>query len=450
MKIIGWPTLLFLGLWLSPVHETDASLGKEVYSLYHAGAVELQNTKFSIPVTYNDAVAKYIRYFTRGKGRSVFVRFSKRGGKYAPLMSLILETNGMPKDLIFLAMAESGFNSSAESWASAVGPWQFMSFTGRRFGLKIDWYQDQRKDPIKATIAAVKYLKILHGMFGDWSLAFAGYNAGEGKMKRAIRKYGTRDFWKIRKGRYLRRETKDYVPKIIALAIIGKNLKAFGFNDINFHEPLDFEEVEVPGGTDLFKLAEKMKIPFEKIRDLNPELLRWKTPFNQPLYSLRLPVGSHALYTDCCFGGDFKATDFQKYKLKNSGTLAGVARRFKIKDASVLDHINKYSLSKRLRRGTVVNIPFRTGQSITDKMYKDLYRVSRRRGKKSKYRRSIAAARRKGKLISNPTVFYKVQKGETLWDIAKKTGVSLNTLIRSNLSILNNRMIRSGDRLAIR
>ncbi len=139
--------------------------------------------------------------------------------------------NGLPRDLIYLAMAESGFQNHARSWAKAVGPWQFMPYTGRKFGLNIDWYVDERRDPLKASIAAANYLKTLHNLFGSWELAAAGYNAGEGKIARAIRMYHSKDFWRLTQGRYLRPETKNYVPKIMALAIIGKNLDVFGFNE---------------------------------------------------------------------------------------------------------------------------------------------------------------------------------------------------------------------------
>ena len=199
----------------------------------------LRNTKFDIPVTWNKQVAGWVKFFT-GKGRKHFMNYTQRAGRYAPVLSKIMADNGLPRDLIYLAMAESGFQNHARSWAKAVGPWQFMPYTGRKFGLNIDWYVDERRDPLKASIAAANYLKTLHGLFGSWELAAAGYNAGEGKIGRAIRMYRTNDFWKLTKGRYLRPETKNYVPKIMALAIIGKNLDVFGFNDIQFEKALDY------------------------------------------------------------------------------------------------------------------------------------------------------------------------------------------------------------------
>src|SRR5690606_22730925 len=141
-----------------------------------------------------------------------------------------------------------------------------MPYTGKKFGLDIDFWVDERRDPLKATVAVSMYLRDLYAMFGSWEVAAAGYNAGEGKIGRAIKMYGTKNFWEFRKGRYLKAETKNYVPKIMALAIIGKNLKAFGFEDLEFHNTLDFEEIEVAGNTDLYKLAEAIGSNFEEIK----------------------------------------------------------------------------------------------------------------------------------------------------------------------------------------
>ena len=161
---------------------------RKTYYLYGAEHLKLDNYYFDFPVVYNAAVKQWIDYFlTRGRG--FFERYGSRAGRYAPLMGEILESRGLPRDLIFLAMAESGFQNNAKSWAKAVGPWQFMPYTGKRYGLRFDWYVDQRRDPIRATIAAAKYLTKLYGDFEAWELAAAAYNAGEGKIRRAIRRY---------------------------------------------------------------------------------------------------------------------------------------------------------------------------------------------------------------------------------------------------------------------
>ena len=218
---------------------------RHVYFLYGAEHLNLKNYYFDIPVVFNKKVQNWIEYFLV-RGRDHFIRYTQRAGRYAPVLGKILEDNGLPRDLIFLAMAESGFHNNAKSWAKAVGPWQFMPFTGRKYGLEVNWYLDERRDPLKSTLAAAQYLDDLYELFGSWELATAAYNAGEGKIGRAIRRYRTRNFWQLLKGRYLRRETKNYVPKIMALAIIGKNLKSFGFLISNLNIPWILTRLRFP------------------------------------------------------------------------------------------------------------------------------------------------------------------------------------------------------------
>lgn len=429
-----------------------SSFDGKTYFLYGAEHLKLENYYFDIPVVYNKAVKKWIHYFLN-RGRGFFERYSARGGRYAPILGKILEDHGLPRDLIFLAMAESGFQTGAKSWAKAVGPWQFMPYTGKRFGLKIDWYVDERRDPFKATIAAAAYLKRLYSDFGSWELAAAAYNAGEGKVGRAIRRYKTENFWSLRKGRYLKSETKNYVPKIMALAIIGKNLQAFGFKEIDFHDPMDFEEIQVAGGIDLIEFSKDLGIDFEDIQYLNPEVLRWFTPMNKKEYTLRIPAGLKETYADCCKEKDYKAVAFQRYEIRGSkSNLRDVARKFKIKKAPyVLSSLNDYPTKRRLKKGQFIYLPFRKGQSRKNAMYADLYEKPRRAVVRRKnYRRRMRIAKRRGKRIMSPSRWYTVRRGDSLWSVARKTKTNLDTLIVSNLTILNRRQIRAGDRLAIR
>lgn len=424
----------------------------KTYFLYGAEHLDLENYYFDIPVVYNKAVKKWMNYFLN-RGRGFFERYGARAGRYAPILGKILEENGLPRDLIFLAMAESGFQTKAKSWARAVGPWQFMPYTGKRFGLKIDWFVDERRDPIKATIAASRYLKKLFEDFGSWELAAAAYNAGEGKVGRAIRRYKTENFWKLRNGRYLKPETKNYVPKIMALAIIGKNLKAFGFEEIDFHEPLDFQEVEVGPATDLFKVAEMIDVEIEELQRLNPEVLRWFTP-PHGRYPLRVPVGKRTVFENCCNGKDKEllAVDFMEYRVKGRRSdLSDVARKFKIKDKAVLSWLNGVTHTAKLDRGQTVLLPFRKGQDTKENMYADLYERPRRvvRMRRS-WKKRIRTALSRGRKIASPSQYYHVKKGDSLWTVAQKTGTSLDTLIVSNYHILKNRRIRAGDRLAVK
>ncbi|HRK01522.1 MAG TPA: transglycosylase SLT domain-containing protein [Oligoflexia bacterium] len=191
---------------------------------------KIKNTTFDYPVIVNPRVEHWISYFT-GKGRRYFTKYLERGRYFIPEIAKVLRASNMPQDLVYLAMIESGFNNSARSHAKAVGPWQFIRGTGRRYGLAIDYWLDERRDTRKSTMAAIKYLRELYEEFGSWELAAAGYNAGEGKVRRAIAKYKTSDFWQIARHRFFRPETRDYVPKIMAAAIISKNPEQFGFED---------------------------------------------------------------------------------------------------------------------------------------------------------------------------------------------------------------------------
>lgn len=435
--------------------EHPANHEVKTYFLYGAEHLKLENNYFDIPVVYNAAVKKWINYFT-GRGRGFFQRYSARAGRYAPILSKVLKDNGLPQDLIFLAMAESGFQTKAKSWAKAVGPWQFMPYTGRRYGLQVNWYVDERRDPIKSSIAASKYLRKLYNQFGSWELACASYNAGEGKMGRAIRRYRTKNFWRIRQGRYLKPETKNYVPKIMALAIIGKNLKSFGFEEIEWHEPLDFQEISVPGGADLFEIAKDLNVEFDDLHYLNPEIQRWFTPPTEKSYTLRVPIGKQEVWDDCCSQKNYVASGevFQKYRVRGSKTrLDDVARKFKIKDKSVLTWLNDEYKShrSRIKRGSYVTLPFRIGQSKKDNMYADLYDKPRKSVvRKRKYRNRIRVAKKRGTKITNPQKYYTVKRGDSLWSVSRKTGTSLDTLIVSNLNIIKKRQIRAGDVLVVK
>lgn len=423
----------------------------KTYYLYGAEQLGLDNYYFDIPIVYNAAVKKWVKYFLT-RGRKFFERYGQRAGRYAPILGSILEQRGLPRDLIFLAMAESGFSNSAKSWARAVGPWQFMPYTGRRYDLKINWYIDERRDPIKSTHAAASYLTKLYNDFGAWELAAAAYNAGEGKMRRAIRRYKSESFWKIRKGRYLKSETKNYVPKIMALAIIGKNLKTFGFDDIDFYDPLEYDEIEVSEMTDLDKIAAAIDIPSEEIFRLNPEVLRWFTPPGRK-YTLRVPTGYADVFKKLT-AGNYRATDFRTYVVGRRGarSLNRIARKYRIKDKVVLRNLNK-NLSRNgvLPRGSVVNLPFKVTHSLRDNMYADLYERPRKAVRRRKeYRKWLNLNRRKRIVISSPSKYHVVRKGDTLWNVARNNGITLNTLISTNYDLLKKRMIRAGDKLVIR
>lgn len=440
-------------------HSKTFTAPLNIYEIESHAAAELglRNTKFDIPVTWNKQVAMWVKFFTN-KGRRHFLNYTQRAGRYAPVLSKIMADNGLPRDLIYLAMAESGFTNHARSWAKAVGPWQFMPYTGRQFGLNIDWYVDERRDPLKASIAAANYLKTLHNLFGSWELATAGYNAGEGKIGRAIRMYHTKDFWQISKGRYLRPETKNYVPKIMALAIIGKNLDVFGFNEIAFEKALDYEEIMVKGNADLYEVAEVLEIDFEEVKRFNPEIVRWQVPPYVESYPLRVPVGAKDAWDDYKDKDSVVADNFKTYVPSNASSFAQISKKFKV-PVDVLADLNPDLSESRLDPKTVIHLPFREDHSLQADMYADIYekdkkkhknyRTARSQGRRSNHR-TISSYSKKGKRIKNPSIYYTVKKGDSLWKVAQRTGVPMSTIIRTNAHITKRRQILPGDKLAIK
>ena len=433
-------------------HEKTFAAPYKTYEISEEAARELglRNTKFDIPVTWNKQTAMWVKFFT-GRGRVHFMNYTQRAGRYAPVLSKIMADNGLPRDLIYLAMAESGFQNHARSWAKAVGPWQFMPATGKKFGLNIDWYVDERRDPLKATIAAANYLKTLHGLFGSWELAAAGYNAGEGKVGRAIRMYRTHDFWQMSKGRYLRPETKNYVPKIMALAIIGKNLDVFGFHEIEFERALDYEEIMVKGNADLYELAEVLQLDFEEVKRYNPEIVRWQIPPYVESYPLRVPVGAKEAWEKHDDKDSVVADNFKTYGTSGNQSLNQISKKFKVPHDVIEDLNPDLPEHSYLASNTVVQLPFRDDHSLRNGLYADIYEKSSRRNRRTRHNnRMIATYGRKGKLIKNPSVYYTVKKGDTLWRVAQRTGVPMSTIIRTNSHLIKKRQILPGDRLAIR
>jgi len=217
--------------------------------------IKLKNTSFDIPISVNSRVEFWVDYFT-GKGRPHFAKYLERSEFFVPYIRPLLKQNKMPEDLVYLAMIESGFNNHARSHAKAVGPWQFISATGKRYGLSVNWWLDERRDIRKSTLAAAEYLKDLYGIFQSWELAASAYNAGESKVARAVRRFGTKDFWAISRHRFLRPETRDYVPKIIAAALISKNAEQFGFPKSSVHAGAD---EAIAGDGELVKLVKTDK-----------------------------------------------------------------------------------------------------------------------------------------------------------------------------------------------
>lgn len=354
------------------VSEPEISLDQELKALASTGSweevlVPIEETQicldpkmaeplYDFPVVVNRQVQMYIDLF-QGKQRKYFAKWLGRSGRYSDLIKSELETAGLPKDLLYLAMIESGFNQRAYSKSKAVGLWQFMSGTGRDYGLSVTRYVDERRDAEKSTKAAAAYLKDLYEEFGDWYLAVAAYNGGPGTMRKAIRKSKSRDFWKIAQNRYLRMETKRYVPKLIAAIMIAKQPEKYGFTDLAYAEPITWETLEVGPGLSMAAVALLTSSSEKDIKLLNQELRTSKTPLNQERYRVKIPSGTKMLaQSNLPRLHSVVQTDYKTHVVKKGETLAKICRRYNINTTTLLK-VNKLT-SRNLKPGTRLRIPY--------------------------------------------------------------------------------------------
>jgi peptidoglycan lytic transglycosylase D len=365
---------------------------------------------FDIPVEINDRVIAWMEYF-QGPGRSHFERYLSRSTRYVPLMTKILREQGLPRDLIYIALIESGFSTSAYSRAAAVGPWQFIGSTGRRYGMRIDDWLDERRDPYRSTVAAASYFRDLYNEFGDWYLAMAGYNAGEGRVRNAIESTGSRNFWEMTNdGRAFRAETRDYVPKFIAAAILAKAPERFGFKGIDYQPPLEFENATVETQTDLAVVAKCAGVDQQAIVDLNPYLVRGATPPSEYDYVIRLPKGTAVAFAkQYALLPKEERIQVVRYEVRRHDTIGKIARRFGI-SAGQLAEANDLPISSRLRPGRTLTIPV----SSTGVRLASLDQGDRGTAERSR------------------TIRYRVRKGDTLQRIADRNGVTVAQLKRWN------------------
>lgn len=430
---------------LAPGHPLRARLLRDggVWDLFDFGglvppgtlpfSVEEVAAKYDIPLAYNEAVAEYLAFFT-GPGRRWFSVWLEREGRYGPVLRSILRSHGLPEDLVYLAMIESGFSTQAVSRAKAVGPWQFIEATARRYGLRVDFWVDERRDPVKSTHAAARFLAALHEVFGDWYLAWAGYNAGPGRVSRAIREYETEDFWELAaQPDAFRQETRHYVPKLIAAALIAKHPEHFGFRALASHEVFDWEEVEVPDATDLDLVARLTGVSTSVLREYNPELRQWATPpvpKGQPPYRLRVPRGkAEGFAVAYAQIPPSKRFTFRSYQVQKGDTLGHIARMFRT-SIDELMRSNQIRDPRRLRIGQMLMIPIPP----------DALPAGAKRPSAPSAPEPRATASGDHHVLS---------VGETLSEVAARYGVSVEQLLRLN-EIDDPRRVRAGTRLRIR
>jgi membrane-bound lytic murein transglycosylase D len=327
----------------------------------------------------------------------------------------------MPQDLLYLAMIESGLSPKAYSHAAASGMWQFIAETGRRYDLRIDGYVDERRDPVKATAAALEYLGEMHDEFGSWFLAAAGYNSGENRVRRLLRGRSHDEdlYWAI--GPELPRETRDYVPLMLAMAHIAKDPARYGFTELEYEEPLEYETVDVPGGTPLSTVARAAEVDRDVIEELNPHLTRGITPPGET-FGVRVPLRR---------GGTFLANferiraetpDPMEYVIRRGETLTHVARRFGVSVAAIQD-ANGGLNPRRIQAGQRIRVPVEDGDVI-------------------------AAAAAETAREADVARTHRVRSGDTLWEIARRYGVSVSQLRNWNAMGARSQ-IRPGQQLRV-
>lgn len=392
--------------------------------------------KYDIPIEINEDVIAYIRFF-QGRGRNWYQKWLARAELWVPLMRPILADEGVPLDLVYLAMIESGFSPYAYSWAGASGFWQFMSPTGKRFGLRDDFWVDERRDPVLSTRAAAKYLKTLHREFDDWYLAWASYNAGEGKMRRAIRMYETRDFWELtRAGHYLRKETKHYVPKLIAAAIIAKHLDRFGFAQPATPPAFEFDVVEVADATDVGVIARAAGVDVKQVQDLNQHLRRWCTPPARQGrgYPVKLPKGTRDQFlAEYAKIAPSERLTYRRYQVKKGDTLGHIAKKYSMPMDAIMN-LNGIRNVRHLRIGQDLIIPVSTrlASNHPDQPTTTTNKRAARTTRQATSSRRLAQDVERSVSAPAGSQRYVVRKGDTLWSIAQKFGVEVQALKKWN------------------
>jgi len=296
---------------------------------------EVQATVSQLPLEVNDSVLRYINYFSSTRGRKVLVAGLERAGRYRPMIQRILDEEGLPQELTYLAQAESGFLPRAVSRKKATGMWQFVQFRGREYGLMQTRDTDDRLDPEKATRAAARHLRDLYGQFGDWYLAMAAYNSGPVRVASAVERTGYADFWELSKRGVLPRETANYLPIILAMTIMAKNAKDYGLEGVVPQPPIEYDTIEVTASTHLSLIADILDRPLSEIKELNPAVLKNVAPAS---YAVRVPKGSAGTLTAALESIPApRRASWRVHRVESGQTLTEIARLYRTSTRAIAE-----------------------------------------------------------------------------------------------------------------
>jgi membrane-bound lytic murein transglycosylase D len=404
--------------------------------------LDLAQTSHDIPIPLNDRVLHYVEMF-QGRLREFLAGGLQRGGKYLPMVQSVFRAEGVPLDLAYVPLIESAFKPTALSRASARGMWQFMRPTAGDFGLKQDWYIDERADPEKATRAAAKYFKQLYGMFSDWHLAMASYNGGPGRVQRAVKASGIADFWELTdSNRFLPRETREYVPMILAAVIIAKNPTQYGF-DAPPVESLAYDKVQVTSAVDLRRVAEWTGASIDEIQALNPELRRWTTPLRFSQYEVKVPAGTGPqLSARLAAAGPAELSALKFHTVRRRESLATIARKLGVSRGDLAE-ANGISQRATVRAGQRLLIPRAPSAP--------LLASATRPAEPQRQPDAVVASRASVSTDDDEdarVTTHRVKRGETLFGIANSYDVSVADLRTWNR--MKTSRLDVGDKLTIR
>ena len=393
-------------------------------------AEEPEEITYDIPMSSHPKIQAFIKLFQTDR-REKMQESLKRSGKYLPLFRQIFEKEGLPKDLAYIPLIESSFKPLAYSRARAKGIWQFIVGTALKYGLRIDWWIDERADPEKSCLAAARYLKDLYNMFGDWYLAMAAYNAGENRVLRAVRSLKTKDFWKIASTRYLKRETRNYIPAILAAIHIAKNPELYGFSTER-EEPILYTKAPIPSCTDLQLIADCAQTSLQTILELNPDLRRLTTPPDHPHYQIKLPAGSDEVFlANYSQVPPDERVSWLRHQVRSGETLSQIARRYRT-TVSAICQANNIRNSHFIRKGSLIVIPKGNTKYEYASVVKDL-----------QSNKKTPTPYQKGQRIT-----YKVRRGDTIYRIALRYGTTVESLMSWN-GLSPNDKIYPGQKLSL-